>query len=102
LRKLRIGRFLLGFRLLDDLGGLLLDLGPAAAQRLHQNRFDDQADVGLAGVMRSQLRPFIGVEAALEKGTEDGGLDTGPIQHRRESEHGQIVSGQVVGFVVGE
>ena len=52
--------------------------------------------------MRAQLRTFIGIEAAFEQGAEDGRLDAGPIQHGREREHGEIISGQVVGFVVRE
>jgi hypothetical protein len=34
----------------------------------------------LAGVVRSELRAFAGVKAALEEGSEDGRLHCGPIE----------------------
>ncbi len=51
--------------------------------------------------MRAQLRTFVGVEAALEQGAEDGRLDGGPVQggdirqhvqpFAREIEHGVVI-----------
>ena len=60
--------------------GLGLHLGPAAAQRRHQHRLDDEQDVVAAGVVGAELGALGGVQAALEEGAEDGGLDAGPVE----------------------
>jgi hypothetical protein len=91
---------LLGFRFLDNGLGLLADFGPAAAKRVHENGLDDEADIGFAGVVGAKLRALVGIEAAFEERAEDGGLDAGPVELGGEGEDGEIVAGEVVGFVV--
>ncbi len=61
-------------------GDLHLHLLPAAAQRRHQHRLHDQQNILFAGVVRAQLRPLAGVQAALKKRAEDRRFDAGPIQ----------------------
>ena len=54
-------------------------LGPLAAQRGHDHGVDHEFDVLAAGEVRTELRTLGGVEAAFEKGAEDGGIDRAPI-----------------------
>ena len=43
---------------------------------------DDLHDLVAVGVMRAELAALVGVEAALEQGAEDRGVDVGPVELR--------------------
>ncbi len=70
------GRVALG----DQGVGLRLHLVPSPPEGRHQHRLDDELDVLAAGVVGAELRALGGVEAALEEGAKDGGLDARPIE----------------------
>ena len=59
---------------------------PAAAQRQHQHRLDDQQDIVAAGVVRAELRTLGGVERACEQRAQDRRLDAAPVEraHARQ------------------
>lgn len=81
---------------------LLLDLFPAAAQRRHQHRLDDQLDVGAAGVVGAKLCPLARVQAALEQRAEDRRLHAGPVEHAGALQCREILGRKRQHRVVGE
>ncbi len=81
--------------LVGKLAGLRLDFLPFAAQGRHEHGFDDEQDIFLAGVMGAKLGALGRVEAALEEGAEDGGLDLAPIEGTDLGQDIQAVAVQV-------
>jgi hypothetical protein len=52
---------------------------PLAAERSHEDGFDEGDDVGFGGVVRAELGTLGGLEGAFEERAHDAGLDTAPI-----------------------
>ena len=75
---------------------------PAALQRGHHNRLDNQQNVFLAGVMRSELGAFAGVKAALEESSEDGRFHGGPIESGGGAQGAHIGRCQIENCVIGK
>ena len=75
----------------DDLLGFV----PLAAEGLHHDGIDEDIDIFLAREVRAKLGALGGVQAALEQGAEDGGLDRAPIQPGGCGDAGDFIGGQV-------
>ena len=67
-------------------GEVALDLAPFAANRRHQDRFDQGENVFLARVVRADLRALGAFERALEECAHDTRLDELPIRFGRSGE----------------
>jgi hypothetical protein len=65
-----------GQQVLDNRLGLL----PFTPERGQDNGVNDEFNVRHAGEMRAELRPLRRIEAALEEGAEDGGIDGAPVE----------------------
>src|SRR3546814_20676003 len=57
------------------------------AKRLDDRRPDQPLDIGARRVVGTQLGPLLGVERALQKRAEDGGLDLRPAMLGRLNQH---------------
>jgi hypothetical protein len=66
----------------DQRRDLLLRLRPVAPERLHQDRLHKPQDRSSVGVVSAELGTLLGVEAALEERSEDGGFDLAPVELR--------------------
>lgn len=75
----------------DDLLGFV----PLAAEGLHYYGIDEDIDIFLAREVRAELGALGGVQATLEQGAEDGGLDRTPIQPGGGGDAGDFIGGQV-------
>ena len=62
---------------------------------MHHDGIDEDIYIFLAREVGAELRAFGGVQATLEQGAEDGGLDRTPIQPGGGSDAGDFVGGQV-------
>ena len=89
-------------RLRREFLSLCLHLLPAALQRGHYDRLDNEQNVFLAGVVRSELRTLAGVKAALKEGSEDGGFHGGPIQIGGGAQCAHIGGGQIEDRIIGK
>src|SRR3546814_3091355 len=61
------------------------------AKRLDDRRPDQPLDIGARRVVGTQLGPLLGVERALQKRAEDGGLDLRPAMLGRLNQHLQLL-----------
>ena len=79
-----------------------LDLFPVAPQRRHDHGVHNPFDVLASGEMRAELRTLGRVEAALEEGAEDGGIDGAPVERRDGGKPFDVVGGEAGDGVVVE
>ena len=63
---------------------------PVGPQRLHDGRADQALDIGTRGVMRTELRPLLGVERAFQQSAEDGRFHLGPDVLASLDQHFQL------------
>ena len=70
-------------------GGLHGDV--LAAEGDEDDGLDDAHDGALIGVVGAELSALVGVEAALEEGAEDGGLNLGPVEVGGVGDDGEVV-----------
>jgi len=86
----------------EEVGHQAAGVGPVAAERLHDDRLDEGLDVLAAGVVGAELGALVGVEAALEEGAEDRGVDGAPVEARGGEEAADLVLGEREDALGGE
>src|ERR1019366_7406851 len=75
---------------------------PARLQWLYDYRLHNEQNVLLAGVVRSELGAFAGVQAALKEGSEDGRFHVRPIQSGGRAQRAHIGGGQIENGIIGK
>lgn len=78
-------------RLRHRLGDAPLRRLPLGLQRGADHGGDEALDGVAVGVVRAELAALVRVEAALEQGAEDGGVDVGPIERGGALDDGDVV-----------
>ena len=96
--RLRLG-LLPPFHKSCDLGLRRLPLGEPGTD---YHGLDDPHDFVAVGVVRAELRAFVRVEAALEEGAQDRGVDLRPVERRRLERRLDLRLIQVQGSIVVE